>query len=270
MGELLKSVGFNAIYIVSNHLMKMAHFILMTTDISTPNLMKLHVFHIWKLHGILLVHSTDHGSTFTVNFMKNIYKELSIKPCFSTVYHPQTQGQVENNNKWMETYLQMFCSHCQDDWVDLLPMVEFAYNNHHHPSIDTTPFFMNYGYHPTLTNVLSAAQSDKPDEWIQQIWDAQDECKHMIKQSQEVSKQAYDKWKGENPGFKVGDSVWLEVTNLSTDEPSLKLVSKHHGPFKIKEKLLDLTYCLKLPPQWRIHNVFHVNILSEAKPDMIP
>ena len=270
VGELLKSDGFNTIYIISNCLMKMAHFILMTTDISTPDLMKLHVRHIWKLHRILLIHSTDRGSTFTANFTRSIYKELGIKPRFSTAYHPQTQGQVENNNKWMETYLRMFCSHFQDDWADLLLMAEFAYNNHHHPSIDTTPFFTNYGYHPTLTNVLSAAQSDKPDDRIQQIQDAQDECKCVIKQSQEVSKWAYDKWKGENPGFEVGDSVWLKVTNLSTDEPSPKLASKHHRPFKIKDKLLDLTYCLELPPQWRIHDVFHVNVLSKVKPNTIP
>ena len=270
MGELPKSDGFNAIYIVSNRLMKMAHFIPTTTNISAPNLMKLHVCHIWKLHGILLVHSTDCGSTFTVNFMKSIYKELGIEPRFSTAYHPQTQGQVENNNKWMETYLWMFCSHHQDDWADLLLMAEFAYNNHHHPLIDTMPFFTNYGYHPTLTNILSAAQSDEPDKRIQQIRDTQEECKCAIEQSQEISKWAYDKWKGKNPGFKVGDSVWLEVTNLVMDEPSPKLASKHHRPFKIKEKLLDLTYHLKLPPWWRIHDVFHVNVLSETKPDTIP
>ena len=270
VGELPKSDGFNVIYIVSNHLMKMAHFIPMTTDISTPDLMKLHVCHIWKLHGTPLIHSTDCSSTFTANFTRNIYKELGIEPCFSTAYHPQTQGQVENNNKWMEMYLQMFCSHHQDNWADLLLMVEFAYNNHHHPSIDTTPFFANYGYHPTLMNVLSAAQSDKPDKWIQQIRDAQDECKRMIERSQEVSKQVYNKWKGENPGFKVGDLVWLKVTNLSTDEPSPKLVSKCHRPFKIKDKLSDLTYCLELLPQWRIHDVFHVNVLSKVKPNTIP
>ena len=270
MGELLKLDGFNAIYVVSDRLTKMAHFILTTTDISAPDLMKLHVHHIWKLHGILLVHSTDRGSTFMVNFTKSIYKELGIKPRFSMVYHPQTQGQVENNNKWMETYLQMFCSHHQDDWVDLLLMAEFVYNNHHHPLIDTTLFFANYGYHPTLTDVLSAAQPDEPDKQIQRICDTQEECKCAIEQSQEISKQAYDKWKGENPGFKVGDLVWLEATNLATDEPSLKLVSKHHRPFEIKEKLSDLTYCLELPPQWRIHNVFHINVLSKAKPDMIP
>jgi transposase InsO family protein len=111
VGELPKSDGFNAIYVVSNRLTKMAHFIPMTTDISTPDLMKLHIRHVWKLHGIPLVHGTDCSSTFTANFTKSIYKDLGIEPHFSTAYHPQTQGQVKNNNKWMETYLRMFCSH---------------------------------------------------------------------------------------------------------------------------------------------------------------
>jgi len=62
----------------------------------------------------------------------------------------------------------------------------------------------------------------------------------------------------------------LEATNLATDKPSPKLTSKHHSPFLIKEKLSDLTYHLELPPHWKIHNIFHVNVLSEAKPDMIP
>ena len=270
IGELLKSDSFNAIYVVSNQLTKMMHFIPTTTDISTPDLMKLHICHIWKLHRIPLIHGTNHRSTFTVSFTKNIYKELRIELRFSTAYHPQTQGQVENNNKWMETYLQMFCSHQQDNWVDLLLMVEFAYNNHHHPSIDTTPFFANYGYHLTLTNVPSAGQSDESDEWIRRIHKTQEECKHAIKWSQEISKRVYDRWKNKNPGFKVGDLVWLEATNLSTDEPSPKLASKRHGPFKIKDKLSDLTYHLELPACWRIHNVFHVNVLSEAKTDTIP
>ena len=113
--------------------------------------------------------------------MKNIYKELRIELQFSTAYHPQTQGQVENNNKWMEMYLWMFCSHWQDDWVDLLPMVEFAYNNHHHPSIDTTPFFVNYEYHLTLMNILSAGQSGEPGNQICQIHKTQEECKRAIK-----------------------------------------------------------------------------------------
>jgi hypothetical protein len=182
VGELPKSDGFNAIYVVSDQLTKMVHFIPTTMDISAPDLMKLHIHHVWKLHR------TDRGSMFTANFTKSIYKDLGIEPQFSMAYHPQTQGQVENNNKWMETYLRMFCSHRQDNWADLLPTAEFAYNNHHHPSIDTTPFFANYGYHPTLMNIPCAAQSGEPDERIQRIHDTQAECKRTIERSQDISK----------------------------------------------------------------------------------
>ena len=72
--------------------------------------------------------------------------------------------------------------------MDLLPTAEFAYNNHHHPSIDTTPFFANYGYHLTLMNVPSARQSDKSNKWIRRIHETQEECKHTIERSQEILK----------------------------------------------------------------------------------
>ena len=164
----------------------------------------------------------------------------------------------------------MFCLHQQDNWADLLLLAEFAYNNHHHPSVDATPFFANYGYHLMLTNVLTGSQSGPPGKHIQWIHESQTECKQVIKWSQEVSRRAYDRWKRGNPGFEVGDHVWLEATNLATDEPLLKLTSKQHSPFPIKDKLLELTYQLELPAHWKIHNVFHVNVLSKAKPDTIP
>ena len=164
----------------------------------------------------------------------------------------------------------MYCSHQQDNWADLLPMAEFTYNNHHHPLIDATPFFANYGYLPTLMNVLTIGQSGPSNKHVRQIHEAQMECKQVIKRSQEISKRAYDRWRRENPSFKVGDCIWLEGTNLATDKPSPKLASKQHSPFLIKDKLLELTYQLKLPAHWKIHDIFHVNILSKAEPDTIP
>jgi len=84
----------------------------------------------------------------------------------------------------------------------------------------------------------------------------------------DIKTEAYNKWKHNNPSFQVGDSVWLETTNLVTDEPQ-KLTSKCHSLFWIKDKLSDLTYQLKLPTQWKIHDVFHVNVLSKAIPNTI-
>ena len=38
----------------------------------------------------------------------------------------------------------------QDDWVNLLPLAEFAYNNTSHLATMVTPFFANKGFHPKL------------------------------------------------------------------------------------------------------------------------
>jgi hypothetical protein len=40
-----------------------------------------------------------------------------------------------------------------------------------------------------------------------------------------------------------------------------KIAPKMEGPFKIKEVLGPVTYRLKLPETWRIHDVFHAILL---------
>ena len=76
---------------------------------------------------------------------------------------------------------------------------------------------------------------------------------------------AQKKWtKGKTPEqrYKTGDQVWLEGHNLRIDQPSTKLTPKRHGPFKIKKVLSPITYQLELPPQWKIHYIFHVDLLT--------
>ena len=62
--------------------------------------------------------------------------------------------------------------------------------------------------------------------------------------------------------WKVGDKVWLEATHLHLHYPSKKLAPKYHSPFEITQVLSPLTYCLHLPPTWKIHDVFHATLLS--------
>ena len=47
----------------------------------------------------------------------------------STTFHPKTDGQTERVNQVIEAYLRPYINREQDDWVDLLPMAEHAYNN---------------------------------------------------------------------------------------------------------------------------------------------
>ena len=76
---------------------------------------------------------------------------------------------------------------------------------------------------------------------------------------------AQKKWaKGKTPEqrYQAGDQVWLEGRNLRIDQPSAKLNPKRHGPFRVKKVLSPITYQLELPPQWKIHDVFHTDLLT--------
>ncbi|EJF55528.1 chromo domain-like protein, partial [Dichomitus squalens LYAD-421 SS1] len=62
--------------------------------------------------------------------------------------------------------------------------------------------------------------------------------------------------------FKKGDLVWLDAKNIKFFQVPKKFALKRHGPLEIIEVLGPLTYRLKLPAQWKIHDVFHATLLS--------
>jgi hypothetical protein len=83
-----------------------------------------------------------------------------MKTNLSSAYHPQTDGQTERVNQVLEQYFRCFINYHQDNWVDLLPVIEFAYNNTFQKSIHQTPLFANYGYHPRFDSLnLSLAEN---------------------------------------------------------------------------------------------------------------
>ena len=50
----------------------------------------------------------------------------------------------------MHEYLRGFVSFTKDDWVDWLPLAEFATNNQVNETTGMSPFFANYGFNPRL------------------------------------------------------------------------------------------------------------------------
>ena len=71
--------------------------------------------------------------------------------------------------------------------------------------------------------------------------------------------------KQEGRKFQKGDLVWLEGRNLKIDQPTSKLAAKRYGPFPVAQALSPVTYQLTLPAQWKIHPVFHVDLLTPYK-----
>ena len=63
----------------------------------------------------------------------------------------------------------------------------------------------------------------------------------------------------------MGDKVWLDAKNLTTTHPTAKLAPKHYGPLLVTAAISHTSYHLKLPPQWKVHNVFHASLLTPYK-----
>ena len=54
---------------------------------------------------------------------------MGIKSKISMAFHSQTDNQIERVNQELEQYLRMIIDHRQEQWLDWLGTVEFAYNN---------------------------------------------------------------------------------------------------------------------------------------------
>src|SRR5258708_19407833 len=70
---------------------------------------------------------------------------------FTSGYHPEGDRQTERANQVLEQYLWGYTNYQQDDWVTLLPMAEFTYNNAMNTTTGVSPFFANKGYHLEIT-----------------------------------------------------------------------------------------------------------------------
>ena len=190
----------------------------------------------------------------------------------STAFHPQSDGQTEHVNQILEQYLRIFCDYQQDNWLDILSLVEFAYNNVKHSSIRMSPFFANYGLHLRCTlRITPAGPGTSPnpsaEDLAQKYHAIHDQAKEELKRAQAKYQETYDTCHKEAWTFEPGDLIWLSRRHITTTHPSSKLDIKRLGPFKILEAVGDskLAFRLELPAQMRIHSVFHKRTWEPAE-----
>jgi hypothetical protein len=266
--------GSDAILVVVDRFSKMAHFSPTRTTADAPEIARLFLWNICRLHGFPSDIVSDRDKIFTSGFWRHFLALANIKPNMSTAFHPQTDGQTERVNQILEQYLRIFCNYQQDNWEELLPTAELAYNNSTHSSTGKSPFFANYGYHPTLPATVHAhaLKSSNPaaEELVKTLRDLHNQVTRDLADAAATQARFYNRKVKRAPPFKEGDQVWLLRRNIKTSRPSDKLDSKRLGPFPIKAKVGDAAYQLQLPRSMRIHPVFHVSLLEPFRPNDIP
>src|SRR6201996_3822613 len=260
--KLPKSQGYDSILTITDQgCTKMAIFLPCHETIDAEGVALLYFNHVFPRFGVPSKIITDRDPRFTSQFMSELCKQLQIEQNTSTAYHPRTDGQSERTNQWLEQYLWFWVNHQQDNWRQLLPMAEYAHNSWRNETTKTTPYQALMGYNPSAdwrpVNATVPAPITRLEQWTQ--------ARQVAYVQMKAAQERWAKTKREGRKFQKGDLVWLEGRNLKTDQPASKLAAKRYGPFPVAQVLSPVTYQLTLPEQWKIHPVFHVDLLTPYK-----
>ena len=270
------SEGFNAVLVVVCRLTKMRHLIPCRDSCTAENLADLYLRNVARYHGLPKTIISDRGTQFISQFWKAVCEAWGVTLKLSTAYHPETDGQTERLNAVMEQYLRAHVNYLQDDWATWLHLAEFAANNQASETTGLSPFFANYGFDPRWqdtpleTPATPDAEITAGQTLTHTIAEITDHLRSEILRAQHRQQDNADKKRTPAPALNVGDMVWLNAKNLTTRRPSRKLDHRRLGPFPISEVVSSLAYRLELPPDMKVHNVFHVSLLDPAANDPYP
>ena len=69
--------------------------------------------------------------------------------------------------------------------------------------------------------------------------------------------------------FAVGDKVLISTKNLELKVcKDTKLLPKYVGPVTVLKRIGPVAYKVELPPNWKVHDVFHVSPFRKYVPVM--
>jgi hypothetical protein len=261
--DLPPAEGFDSILVmVDQGLTKGVILVPCKKTITSEETARLLLENLYKRFGLPDKIISDRGPQFASKAFIELLKLLGIKSALSTAYHPQTDGTTERVNQEIEAYLAIYCVSHPEEWPLALHTMEFTHNNRRHADRLKTPFELMFGDSPVAIP-LSFENTKFPS--------IEDKMKTLMRNREEAlaahelaRTRMIERRKSNFAPFKMGDKVWLDSRNLKTIYHK-KMAPKREGPFEITKVIGPVTYQLKLPESWRIHNVFHAALLRQYK-----
>nr|GFA43379.1 retrotransposon protein, putative, Ty3-gypsy subclass [Tanacetum cinerariifolium] len=225
----------DAIWVVVDRLTKSAHFLLIRKDYSISKLAETFQQEIVRLHGTPSVTISDRDPRFMSRFWKGLQKAWGTRLKFSTIFHPQTDGQTERTIQTLKDMLRSCAlKKCRAPicWDQIGERVIEG---------------------PEMIEVTNAKVAV---------------AKEKLKEARIRQKSYTDKHR-RSLEFQPGDHVFLKVSparGVRRFGIKGKLSPHFIGPFEILDRVGEVSYRLALPPQLsHVHDVFHVSLLRGYK-----
>ena len=118
----------------------------------------------------------------------------------------------------MKVYLKAFINFEQNNWVKLLPIAKFAYNNTKNASTGHIAFELNYGYHLCVffkENNNPCLQLKTADKLSTKLEELMIVCQKNLYYAQDFQKQSHNK-SVKPKSYASGDKVWLNNKYIKT------------------------------------------------------
>jgi transposase InsO family protein len=262
--------GYDAVFAVVDRLSKRPISIPCHKTITAKEMAKLFVVHVYRWKGPPDTIVSDRGGQFISDFWDEFCHILGIRLKLSTSNHPQTDGQTEIWNQYMAQKLRPFVNYYQDNWSELLPMVDFSGAVLSQDSTNLSPFLVDSGYEPRTSFDWHAAapprdlkmERRQAQKWLKRMQEVWDRAKTGIEQAQARQRSQANRHRREED-FGIGDYVMVTTKNWDLRRPTRKLAEQSAGPFRIAERVGN-AYRLELPESIKVHPVFSPEKLRRA------
>jgi len=149
--KLPSSSKLDTILVIVNWLTKQAILISDHDTVMSMDLAHLFILHVFSKHSIPFHVTSNRDLEFVSNFFWSLDTALDMRLHFTSDYHPEDDGQTKCMNQTLEQYLHVYCNYQQDNWSELLSLIEFAYNNALSTTTSVFLFFANKRYHLNIT-----------------------------------------------------------------------------------------------------------------------
>ena len=266
--------GFDRILVFIDRLSKNSVTIPCHQDIDARGTAELFIQWIYRFGHTPETIVSDRGAQFVSSFWTEFCRIIGVKIKLSTAYHKETDGQTEIMNKYIDQRLRPFVTYYQDNWSELIPLMDRAQITLPHASIGMAPYRLQYGTEPrnswdwitpkatTPLEKLNYQDAKLLAERMKAGWEL---AKTNMQRAQDRMAKSANQRRRE-PDFGVGDEVYLSTKNLKNHRPSRKLANQWEGPFKILRQV-GHSYQLQLPEGSAIHDVFAAELLFRDPKD---
>jgi transposase InsO family protein len=264
--------GYDYLLVVICRLTSLVHLIPTVTTAKATDIAWIYLKEIVRLHGLPTTIVSDRDPKFISKFWRELHRLMGVKLLMSTAYHPQTDGMSERAIRNVTQVLRGCVSNDQSDWVERLPMVEFAINSTINESTGFAPFELTYGNMPRIINHIEPTPFDGVQAFAEKALTNLAIAHDSIIASRSFQTHYANRHRTAEEPLKEGDLVYLSTKNLKLPKGRAhKLLPTYIGPYKITSSNPSTSnYALGLPEELRtrnIHPTFHVSLLKPHIPN---